>query len=69
MTPHLMDATRCPACGTEGNTGLTFHCGTQHIGADLYRSPECIRIANERDREVDDIIAHRQIMRHFGEDE
>ena len=55
--PDLMHTDYCPACGTHGNTGIFFSCGTAHIGMELVRGTRCFMIAHERDMRIDDEIA------------
>jgi hypothetical protein len=64
--PDLMHTDYCPACGSHGNTGVFFSCGTAHIGMELVRDPRCFAAARERDLRVDDEIARRQMARKFG---
>lgn len=59
----------CPYCAAEDNTGVTFGCGTQHIGMETFQSQQCRDRVFVRDLAVDDEVNEIRRQRHFGRDE
>lgn len=70
----------CPHCGAMDNTGVTFHCGTQHVGMEAFQSQQCrdrvlMRELSASDKgfmqdiEADDRVSYIRHERHFGRDE
>lgn len=59
----------CPHCEAMDNTGVTFRCGTQHVGMDTFQSQQCRDRVFIQDLEVDDRMNDIRRERHFGRDE
>lgn len=66
--PNLIGSD-CPHCRSYDNTGVTFRCGTQHVGMETFQSEECRQRVIAQDERVNAAIETRRLERHFGRDE
>ena len=55
----------CPHCGAYDNTGVTFRCGTQHVGMETFQSDECRQRQEAQNERVNAEIERQRNKRHF----